>query len=106
MNDSDNSDLAAGDAVDEVVGIAGKDQFAWGAGFWYSSQQGETGELFSLTDDVIHDLPGSDRIVGGNIGIYCQQVAPGAGGPFKLLSCFLRHVAPAAWQAIRESARW
>lgn len=106
MNNSDNPDLAAGNAVDEVIGIAGEDQFARSTRFENPSQQGETGKLFGLTNDVIHDLRGGDRIIGGNMCVYRQQVAPGAGRPFKLLSCSLQHVAPAAWQAIRESARW
>jgi hypothetical protein len=64
VNDSDNSDLAAGDSVDKIVGIAGKDQFARSTMFGNPSQHGETGELFSLADDVIHDLLGGDGIVG------------------------------------------
>ncbi len=64
MDDSGYSDLGAGNAVDEGVGIAGKDQFARGTRFWYSSQQRKAGEQFNLGDDVIHYLFSSDGVVG------------------------------------------
>lgn len=64
MDDSDYSDLGVCDTIDKVIRIAGKDQFARGTRFGYSSQQRETGEQFSLGDDVIHHLLGSGWIVG------------------------------------------
>lgn len=64
MDDSDNPDLGAGNPVYEVVGIAGKNQFARSARFRYPAHQGKTGEQFSLADDVIHYLLSGDGVVG------------------------------------------
>ena len=64
MYDSDNPDPGAGNPVYEIVGIAGKNQFARGARFRYPSHQRKTGEQFSLADDVIHYMLSGDRIIG------------------------------------------
>jgi hypothetical protein len=64
VDDSDYPDLGASDSVYEVVRVAGKNQFAWCARFWYPARQWKTGEQFGLADDVIHYMLSGDRIVG------------------------------------------
>lgn len=97
MEDSDDSDFGAGDTVNEVVRVAGENQFARRARFGYSAHQGEAGKLFSLADDVIHYVFGGNGGIGRNVSVYCQQVALGASRPFKLLFCSWRHVALFVW---------
>lgn len=63
MQDSDDPDLAAGNTVDEVVGIASEDEFARGTRFGYSSQQRKANEQLSLLKEVIGDLFCGDRII-------------------------------------------
>ena len=94
MEYSNDSDFATGDAVNEVVRIAGEYQFAGCARFRYSPHQGEAGKKFSLAEDVIYYVLGCNGVIGRNVSVYRQQVALGASRPFKLLFCSLRHVAP------------
>ena len=63
MDDPDYPDLGAGDPVYEVVGIEGKNQFARRARFRYPSHQGETGEQFGLSDNVVHYMLGGDGVI-------------------------------------------
>lgn len=64
MDDSDYPDLGAGNPVYEVVGVAGKTQFARRARFGYPARQWETGEQFGLADDVVNYLFSGDRVAG------------------------------------------
>ena len=64
MDDSDYPDLGAVNPVDEVVRVAGKNQFARCARFGYPARQWEAGELLGLADDVVNYLFSGDRVVG------------------------------------------
>ena len=75
MDDPDDSDFGAGNAINKIVRISGKNQFARCARFRNSSRQGKAGEQFGLADDVVHHLFSGNRVDGCNVGIYCQQVA-------------------------------
>ena len=72
MDDPDYPDLCAGKPVYEIVGVAGKNQFARGARFRYPAQHGKTGEQFSLADDVIHYMSSGDRVIRCNVSVYRQ----------------------------------
>ena len=75
MDDPDDSDFGAGNAVNQVVRISGKNQFARRTRFRNSSRQREAGKQFGLADDVVHHLLSGNGVVGSNVGVYCKQVA-------------------------------